>query len=215
MRWAAQLRGYLFSERAEVPGMPAPRVIKVAGPFQLVEGVLPDRLEHAHPWLAVGSFSDGDQADVQQPGGQLQRIGPGRPPALRGDGCQRIEVAAAGEHPHPAEHSGKLSVQQLVAPRDGVPEGLLPGRAPRSTRIKAQTVPEPGQQRPGCQQPGPGCGQLDRQRQPVQAPADRCHVRGVRLGDREVRPDHRRLLDEQPRRAAGRHLRCTWLSGHL
>ncbi len=141
-------------------------------------------------------------------GGQLQRVGAGPgAAAFHGHRGQRVQAAAPGEHARPPEYPGQGGAQQLIAPPDGVAEGLL---APRPARIgggQAQALPEPAAQRFGREQLGPRGGQLDRERQPVQPGADRGDVRGVGVGDRETRPGHLRLLGEQYRRTAGRHLR--------
>ena len=126
-----------------------------------------------------------------------------------------VQVAAAGEHPSAAEHLRQVGGQQVVTPGDGVPQGLLPRRLPDVGGGQVQAGPEPGQQGPGGEQPGPGCGQLDRQRQPVQVLADGSDVGGVAFGHGEARPGHGRLLHEQPRRAARRHLLQPRLARHL
>jgi len=61
---------------------------------------------------------------------------------------------------------------------------------------QAEAAFQAGQQRPGRQQLDPGGGQLDGQRQPVEAAADRRDVGGVVGGDGEPRPDQVGLLDE-------------------
>ncbi len=146
-----------------------------------------------------------------QVGGQFQRVGAGSGAAAvlgePGDRGQRVQAAAAGEHAHPPEHRRQGGGQQLIAPRDGVPQGLLAPRPARVGGSQGQALPEPGQQRLGREQLDPRRGQLDRQRQPVQPGADRRDVCGVAVSDRETGPYHLRLLGEQHRRAARRHLR--------
>ena len=76
----------------------------------------------------------------------------------------------------------------------------------RSGRVRAPPVSsvrlllEPGQDLPGGQDLGPGGGQLDGQRQPVQPGADLRHRLGVLLGQLEAGPHRLGPLDEQPDR---------------
>ena len=180
---AAQLLVRPFGDPGVVLGVAAPGVVQVPGPLQPLERVLADRLQHADAGLAVGAVGHRDQADVQQPGGQIQGIGPDplgvRAVLWRGDRGQRVQVAAPGEHPGAAERLGQVGGQQVVAPGDGVPQGLLPRRLPDVGGGQVDAAAQAGQQGPGGQQPDPGRGQLDGQRQPVQALADGRDVGGV------------------------------------
>jgi hypothetical protein len=85
-------------------GMPAPGLFFLARLGHALQGVLADRLQHAHPRLAVGALRHRDQADVHQRGDQVQRIGSGWIAAIgHGHRSQGIEVAAPGEYARPAE----------------------------------------------------------------------------------------------------------------
>ena len=82
-------------------------------------------------------------------------------------------------------------------------------RSGRSTRSRAQRVEdvfEPGEQRGGCEHPGAGRGELDRQRQPVEAPADLRHRGRVRVVQREVVAHRPGPVDEEPHRGQRREL---------
>jgi hypothetical protein len=148
-----------FGDPGVVLGVAAPGAVQVPGVLQPIQRVPADRLQHAHARLTVGAVGHRDQADVQQPGGQLQGIGTGpRVGPGRGDGGQRVQVATPGEHPGAAEHLGQVRVQQVVTPGDGISQGLLPRRLPDVGGGQVQAVPEPGQQRPRGQQPDPGRG---------------------------------------------------------
>ena len=102
VRRAAQLVVRLFGERRVVLGMPAAGVIQATALLESLDRILADRLEHAYSRLAVGAVGRGDQADVEQFGDLLQRIGLGTGrPARQDDRGKRVKVAAAGEHPGP------------------------------------------------------------------------------------------------------------------
>ena len=79
-RRAAQLLVRPLGDPGVVPGVAAPGIVQIPGLLQPLEGVLADGLQHADAGLAVRAVGHRDQADVQQPGGQLQRIGPGGGP---------------------------------------------------------------------------------------------------------------------------------------
>ena len=89
-------------------------------------------------------------------------------------------------------------VQQLVAPGDRVAHGLLPGRqVVRAVHQHRQPAGQPGQQVTGRQQPQPGRGQLDGQRDPVQPAADLGDGLDRRLVRRELNAGRLRPVKEQ------------------
>jgi hypothetical protein len=101
---AVQLLGGLLGKGRVMLGMPAPGLFFLAGLGQALQGVLADRLQHARPRLAVGALGHRDQADVQQRGYQVQRIGSGGIADIgHGHRGQGIEVTAPGEYARPAE----------------------------------------------------------------------------------------------------------------
>ena len=134
-------------------------------------------------WSRLLAASDASPSSTACRPGPRQPIRPGPAAAGRGDCLGRIQGAAPGEHAHSPEERLVRLVQQLIAPGDGVPHGLLPVRqivhpAGQHRQPLAQLV----QQRRRGQQPGPGCGQFNGQGQPFQPPADlRYHLgrRGV------------------------------------
>ena len=136
---------HLLGERRVVHGVPAPGAVQFTRLPEALERVLADRLEHAHPRLAVGALGHRGQADVEQLGGLLQRVSPRSPAVICDrDRRQRIQVAAPGEHPRPPEHLRKVRGQQVIAPGDGVPQSLLPRRAPDVTCGQAEALPSGG-----------------------------------------------------------------------
>jgi hypothetical protein len=111
------------------------------------------------------------------------------------DGLQR---AAPHERPEAAEQPLLLLGEQVVAPADGVAEGLLPLRqVSRAAGQEREAPAQPPEHRLGVQQPDPGRRQLDGQRQAVQPLADLGDGRRVLGGDGEVWPDLPRPLREQ------------------
>jgi len=165
-----------------------------------------DGFQQADPRLAVRAVGHRDQADIQQLGSQFQRAGAGRAGPAESDRRQGVEAAAAGEHPGPAQDILGFAGQQAIAPRDGMADGLLAGRAAGIGRGQVQGA-KPGVQRPRGQQIGAGRGQFDSQRQPIEAPADRHDVGGVTGCEREPWPDHLRVLEEHLHRPRSGHLR--------
>lgn len=103
------------------------------------------------------------------------------------------------EHGHLAQHRALALVQQVPGPVDDRAQGLLAGQdRAASGGEQAEAVVEPVGDLPRGQQPEPGGGQLDGERQPVQAAADLRHGLGVgehRIG---VGTDGLGALGEQP-----------------
>src|SRR5207302_3477454 len=98
------------------------------------------------------------------------------PVRARGGGTDRlggVHGAAASEDGEPAEERLFGGREQVVAPRDGAAQGLLPlGQVARAASQQRQPAGEAREQRLGRQEAGAGGGQLDRQRQPVELGAD-------------------------------------------
>ena len=99
------------------------------------------------------------------------------------------------------------SVEQAHAPLDGGPQGALAlGQVHRTRSQRVERPRQPAQQRVGLEQPGAGGGQLDGQRQALQAPADLRHRRRVVLGEGEVVAHRAGPVDEQRHRRRRRQL---------
>jgi hypothetical protein len=103
VRGALQLAVRPFGQPRVELGMPAPGGLEVTGPLEALKSEFSNRLEHAHTRLTVGALGHRDQADVEQLGDRLQRIG-SRTLICHGHRRERIEVAASGEHAQPPEH---------------------------------------------------------------------------------------------------------------
>ncbi len=201
---AGERGGRLLRQGQVVSGVPLPDRGGFRVRRQLLAAVLPDRLQHAHPgaaarnaclrrlrlpwpclrWFCLrwpGRCWRRRPVPLEQAAGHERRQPvQNRTPAAvhRAHHLGRVQRAAAGEHAHPPEQRPFRLVQQLVAPGDGVAHGLLPaGQVMRPVGQHRQPAVQPGQQGRGGQEPGPGRGQLDGQRQSVQPPADPGHGR--------------------------------------
>ena len=118
-----------------------------------------------------------------------------------GDLLGRGQREAAREHCQPAEDHPLVVVQQVVAPVEGRPQGLVParGRARAADQHREDVVQTLGQLADG-QHPHLGRGQLDRQRQAVEPPAY-LHTAGALLVGKPERRKHQlRAVLEEPDR---------------
>ena len=104
-----------------------------------------------------------------------------------------------------SEHGLFLGVEQVMAPGNGVAQGALPRRSVAwSTGEDGQAAFQPFQQGVWRQESDPCRGELDGQRQPVEALADGDDGRRVVFAQREVRQDGPCSLHEKfDRRHAG------------
>ena len=89
------------------------------------------------------------------------------------DRLHGVEGPPAGEDGERAEHAARRVVEQVVAPVDRRAQRALPlGQVARAARQQREALVEPLQQLRSARAADAGGGQLDGQRQPVQAPAD-------------------------------------------
>ena len=131
------------------------------------------------------------------PGHRLEHLVGGQPVAAA-DPLGGLQVEPAGEHRCPRPHQPLRFGAQLEAPLHRRPQRPMPRqRRPVAGGQQPEPVIQPRRQLLHRQRPQPGRRQLDRQRHPVQPPADPRHQRGVVAGDHEPRPDRRRPLGEQ------------------
>ena len=183
--------------------MPPAGVVGLAGLLEPAAREGGDRAEELEPGFAVRPVADGDQADVDELPDRVQGV-----TAVGGDRGRRIEVERAGEDAELPEEPLLVGGQQPVAPGDGVPQRLLPGRPLRLLGGQQFEIPgEPRPQRAGAEQFDARCGELDGERQPVEQPADLRDVVGVVRVELESGPDEPGPLDEQLHRAALAQLR--------
>jgi hypothetical protein len=174
--------------------MAGAQLVLLSGPAQLLPGELTDRLQH--PIAARRRLVD-EQRLVDQGGHQQQdiQVVAGTGPDLLG----RLQRAAAGEHGQPPQQDLLGLRQEPVTPLDGRPQGLvMRQRGPRPAGQEPEPIAETVAQLLGGERAGTGCGQLDRQRDPVQTPADAGHRGRVLRCQREGRIHQPGPVDEQP-----------------
>ena len=200
---AQQVRPRLLGQRQEAPRVAVAYRLRVGAGGELLQRELADRLEHdgARPGAVLLLA---DQALVDQRLQSLQHVDAQLVAAA--DRLDVLQLGAPREHREAREQAPPRLVEQIVAPRDRAPQRLLPvGEIARARLQQAEAALQPRQDRRGRQQLDARRGQLDRQRQPVQAGADLGDRRGVVVGDLESRLDRERPLDEQPDRLVLRH----------
>ena len=159
-------------------------------------GVGADRLQHPQPGASADVPAD-EQALGDQP---VERVDAGA-----GDRLRRLHRRAPGEYGEAREAVPFLRAQQLVAPVDGCAQRPVAGRrvARRSARRAHRGVEALGDLG-GREQPAARGGQLDRERQPVDPPADLGDRSGVVVVEAEAGVVRSRAFAEQP---DGRDLR--------
>ena len=148
-----------------------------------------------HPVAGTGGVGE-DQGRVDQPVQQVDRV------AGRADGgrqhLDRGEVDAAGERCHRPQQALLVLAEQPVRRVDGRPEGALPVvvAAPAGGEVEGTAEPVAhGAQRHHRHLAG---GELDPERQPVQAAQHLDQVVGVGGGQLEVGPPAPGMVDERP-----------------
>src|SRR5207237_3440746 len=86
---------------------------------------------------------------------------------------RRVEGAAAREDCEPGEEALLVRAEEVVAPVERRPERLLVlGGVAAAAGEEREPVPEPRQKRHGRQELRPRGGELDREREPVEAAAE-------------------------------------------
>jgi hypothetical protein len=159
------------------------RVLAYLTQFLLAE--LAHRLQHPVPDGAAVLLPDQDRL-AHQRGQHVQQALVGRV-AARADGLGGVQLEAAGEHrgAGPEQLLGRGA--QVVAPVDAGPQRLLPGgHAPQGGGEQVIPVGQALGDLLRGQRPQPDGGQLDGQRQAVQAVADLHH--GVLVADGQLEP---------------------------
>lgn len=190
-------------ELDHVVAVQPPELGFLAGGFELLRGVLADRLQHAVSRLARDLGVGQDQRLVDQVAEHPQDV-LGPQSAARADLLGHVERPPAGEDRQPPQQDPLGLVEQLVAPVDRRPERLLPGRG-RSVAHRQQPEPvlDPGVDLLHGQHPAQGGGELDGERHPVERRAEPGDVRRVLLGHGEAPRGGGGTVDEEPHRLAG------------
>ena len=129
-------------------------------------GVLADRLQHPEPVALAVRLHEGLVDE------RLQLVEDGLA-GVCADGLDVREGAPAGEDGQAPEQALLRLLEERVAPVDRGPERLLPlGNVARAGREHVEGAVEPLEQRLRGQKPQAGRGELEGERQAVQAPAD-------------------------------------------
>ena len=164
-----------------VPGVPAVRLLGRTAVDEPLDRVGPDRLQRRVPGAVRPVRFGADQVLVHQAVQPLGQVRVGVDPRQRG------ELEPAGEHAQPVEQVPGVRVEQVDAPVDRAAQGLLPPRpVPRDVAAEVEVAGQLGEHLLGGQRVDVRGGQLDGQRQAVQAPAQLDDRGEVVRGDGEV-----------------------------
>ena len=187
---AAQMRRRLVHERLAPLRVAASRELELGRVrLELAGRELVDRLEKQEP-LPAPAFGSLDEMVIDERGDRVE----GRVAHTLGG----VERAPAREDGQPGECSPLFLVQQVDAPGDRLPEGLLPRRqVSRAAGEQAEPRFEPLEQRLRRQCPDACRGQLDCEWQAVDAAADLADVALDGGRERERRIEEPRPLREQ------------------
>ena len=153
---------------------------------ELLRGVLADRLEQPVPLARQA-----EQALLEQ---RLERVQVGV-----ADGLGSLEDAAVGEDGEPAEEPSLVVGEEVVRPGDRRPQRLLPRVRVAEASQQVEALAEPLEDLRRRERPRTRGGELDRERQVVEAPAE--------LGDlgASARAGTGRRTGAPPRAREGRH----------
>ena len=182
-----------LGQQVDILSMPAAHRLGLRGRGQQLAGVLPDRLQHRVAGAAERILRLPYEAALDQRRQYVDRVH-----VRVGDGLRAFEVPAAHEDREPAEQPLLRLAQECVAPVDRRPQRLLAaGCVERPARQERQAPVEAFEQRARRQRANACGGQLDGERQSVEADADLRHRRRVLVRHREVRLHRQRPFHEQ------------------
>ena len=198
--------------------MPTSYVVAFAGLVQLLLRVLAHRLQQSVPGSVPGVLRD-QQRLVDQQRQLIEhlvslRVGIG----IGGDGVCCVEVEAIGEHGQPPEQHPFPIGQQGVRPIHRSAQRLLAAHCgARTAGQQPERIAQGAQDLVGRQRPNARSGQLDGQRQSVEATADlgddlrvlRCHAELGLGAARAVTEQFQGVVGERQRGHPPAHL-----SGH-
>ena len=179
-----------FGEAHVVLAVAAPEILSVRSFRQSLDGVRAHGLEHPHARLAAVMRSRDEQALRQQrlDGAQVGAH----------DGFRRLERASAREDGQAGEGRPLVHIEQLMAPIERGTERLLAWRRiPQPADQDGQGIVQAPGQLHGSQQRDVPRGKLDRQRHPVDPPADLRDGSDVPRAQREPRVARPAAVGEQ------------------
>ena len=167
--------------------------------LELLSRELADGFQHPEPRLAGGRLLLAQEAFVDQRADDVQR----REAICRfeTDDFDRLQAGAAGKHGEAGERGLVRVLKQVVAPCDGATQGLLTGgEVAGPPGEQGKLVTESVQDGLRAQDPDPGGGQLDGQRQAVKLDADLGDRRCVLIVHGEFGSDGHGSLDKEGHR---------------
>ena len=172
---------------------------RLPGFAQPLESKLTDRLEHRQPRRSIGRILSPHQAVVYERRAFLEPVTGVVWSCIEQHGGI-VQAAAANEDGKASEHRLLTRFEQVVAPRDGMTQALVPD-GPIAAVCLQQVEPtiQPRQHGPWREQLDAGGCQLDRQRQPIEPCADLDDRVSV-IANGDVRADGEGAIDEQRRR---------------
>ena len=192
--------------RVRPPGQPDMELqMAITHPIGIVQlgqplpGIHPDRLQQPVAGPAV-ALDDLQQRLLGQCGDQVKHVvAVDAVPAHHRLGS--IQFKRPGKHRQPRQRQPLHVVEQVVAPvQGGLQRSLTCRRPPHPAGQQPEPVRQPGRDLARRQHPHPRRRQLDRQRDPIQTPADLGHRRSVVVTDPKVRGHLPGPHLKQPRR---------------
>lgn len=166
---------------------------------ELLQRVAAGRVQQA---VARGDGTIGNHQRTVDQRAQHIHHGPGIQPFVGHHLLGQFQRKAAQKHAQAAKHGLLSGIQQAIAPFECGAQGFLPrGRAPATAVEQAQAFVQRAGQRHQAQQRHAGRGQLDGQRQAVQAAADIHHRGQVLRGQCEAPVGRLGALGKQRHRA--------------
>jgi hypothetical protein len=186
--------------REEVPvvfGVPSGHLVELAALGELLERVGPHRLEQPVARGRAGGLHDDERFCGQVRDAVLDR---GRAEARGGrDRARRLQREAAREDGEAMQDGPLDGGEQLVAPVERRPQGLVPRqRGPVAAGEQPESIVQTGGELVHPERGGAGRRQLDRERDAVEAPTDRARDRRAARVQEEapvhrLRPRHEQL----------------------
>ena len=155
-----------------------------------------DRGEHPRPRTSI-AYLEADQAIARKRLGQVE----GLVLIQVGNRSGGLDCPAVDEHGNCLEQRSLGVVEQAHAPIHGGPKRALAlWQVHGAGSQHVERVSQPAQELVGIEDPDAGRGQLDRQRQALQTPADLNNRTSVVLGEGEIVAHSRGPVDKQRHR---------------
>ena len=178
--------------------MRVPDRIELTGDAELIERERAQRLEQPVVLLAARSFVRDHEVLVDQPAHNVEHTHRFDVAHRRRDHLGRLHRKGSGEDAEATEHDLLVLVQPVVAPFHRRGEGLLAREdGAGAAREEMEAIVELEGDALGGHLATTSGGELQRERDAIEAMADLRDRRGVRIGDHERRAGAARAIDEQ------------------